>query len=78
MKIKDTTNKQIAVFLLLLLTLATSASLATALFMKFDVRVLYQGIGYVSIFIYHICLMVALISIETEDDKPQQQEFDFA
>ncbi|WP_153050217.1 hypothetical protein [Pseudomonas sp. MF4836] len=78
MKIKDTTNKQIAVFLLLLLTLATSASLATALFMKFDVRVLYQAIGYFSIFIYHICLMVALISIETEDDKPQQQEFDFA
>lgn len=78
MKIKDTTNKQIAVFILLLLTLATSASLATALFMKFDVRVLYQAIGYFSIFIYHICLMVALISIETEDDKPQQQEFDFA
>lgn len=78
MTIKDTTNKQAAVFFLLIVTLATSASLATALFMKFDVRVLYQAIGYFLIFIYHICLMVALISIETEDDKPQQQEFDFA
>ncbi|MBK3462633.1 hypothetical protein [Pseudomonas haemolytica] len=78
MKIKDTTNKQIAVFLLLLITLATSASLTTALFMKFDVSALYQVTGYFSIFVYHVCLMVALISIKTDDDKPIQQEFDFA
>lgn len=78
MTIKDTTNKQAAVFFLLIVTLATSASLATALFMKFDVKVLYQVLGYVVIFIYHVCLTTALFSIETDDDEPKQKEFDFA
>lgn len=76
MTIRETENKQVLAFLTIILTLAASASLATALFMKLDVGVWYQITGYVLIFIYHVLLMIALFSIETEKDEPKQLELE--
>jgi len=78
MNIKETENKQVLAFLTIFLALAVSASLATALFMKLDVGVWYQITGYFLIFIYHVLLLIALVSIETEKDEPRQLELELS
>ncbi|MBK3506774.1 hypothetical protein [Pseudomonas sp. MF6747] len=78
MNLKETENKQVLAFLTIVLTLAASASLATALFMKLDVGFWYQIAGYFLIFIYHIFLLIALVSIETEKDEPKQLELELS
>lgn len=74
MTIKDTTNKQVLAFFTIVIALAASASLATALFMKLDVGILYQVLGYVLLFIYHVALLIALVKVETDAEEPKQLE----
>jgi len=77
MKLKDTAGTQALALFVIFITLAASASFATALFMKMNLGIGYQVLYYSLIFVYHVTLIIGLFLIDTDDDKPEQAEFDF-
>lgn len=77
MKLKDTSGTQALALFVIFITLAASASFATALFMKMNLGIGYQVLYYSLIFVYHVTLIIGLFLVDTDDDKPKQQEMVF-
>lgn len=77
MKLKDTAETQALALFVIFITLAASASIATALFMKMNLGIGYQVLYYFLIFAYHVTLIIGLFIVDTDDDKPKQQEIVF-